>query len=1003
MRRLFAGVAVVLSLVAAVWGGWCWVEEQRYRSQVAQAEREMAGGRYRLARQHLADLVQRRPGSSEAAYQLGRCEEQLGQPDAALSSWSRIAADSPLYAKASLGRAWLLINSGRLAQAEAVLEAIPDDQGPDALPVRQAREHLLRLEGRVLEARALIIASWRGAPDPSFVLKRLYILEDAAFPLDYVKRVLAMGSPEDDRVGLGLANIAIWQGRFDEAARRLDDCAGRRPRDQAVWLARLSLATSTGDVDAARRAVEHLQAAWVLPFEVYRLRAWFASFRGDAEVERRYLGALLAEEPGNTNAWARLAELALKAGRGVEAATLRRKQAEASDRRERYTHLLMGDDSSRHATELARLARELGRPIEARGWALIQQGQAAHQPLWPDPAIPAHPAKSGGMLASLMDDLLPRGDASGAQPAPANAVILPAMTDDAAEAGLRFSHDNGHTSGPLRPPEVMCGGVGLLDYDGDGWLDVYVVQGGPFPPSGSLRSDGDRLFRNRGDGTFVDVTESAGITSFPRGYGHGVAVGDYDNDGRPDLFVTRWRSYALYHNRGDGQFEDVTELAGLGGDRDWPTSSAFADLDGDGDLDLYVCHYFAYDPANPKRCEHRDRPGSDDCMPRDYPSLPDHVFRNDGGRFVDVTASAGFVDPDGRGLGILAADLDDDNKVDLYVANDMSANYLFRNRGGFRFEETGHVAGTAASADGLYKSGMGIACGDLDGDGTLDLAVTNFFGESTTFFRNLGSGLFVDHTAVIGLQAPSRPLLGFGVAFLDVNNDGWLDLLATNGHVLDARPRIPWTMPLQLLVGGPGGHLTDVSDRTGAPFRRLHLGRGLAVGDLDNDGRLDALVLDQNQPLVYLRNRTEPPGHFVRFSLEGTRSNRDAVGARVTITSGGRRRMSERVGGGSYQSASDPRLHFGLGDARQVDSIDVRWPSGQVDHHAGLSADREYRLREGAKPREVKNDRRAPGASARHPGENPAPRADRAPSRPGLFASPREGEAPSEPASSRAE
>ena len=257
------------------------------------------------------------------------------------------------------------------------------------------------------------------------------------------------------------------------------------------------------------------------------------------------------------------------------------------------------------------------------------------------------------------------------------------------------------------------------------------------------------------------------------------------------------------------------------------------------------------------------------------------------------------------------------------------------------------------SADGLYKSGMGIACGDLDGDGLLDLAVTNYFGESTTFYRNLGHGLFADHTASIGLLAPSRPLLGFGIAFPDVNNDGWLDLLSTNGHVFDSRPRIPWMMPLQLMMGSPGGFLTDVSDQLGEPFRPLHLGRGLAVGDLDNDGRLDAIVLNQNEPLVYLHNRTERPGHFIRFSLEGTKSNRDGVGARVTITAGGRRLVSERIGGGSYQSASDPRLHFGLGTSAQVESVEVRWPSGQVDHHGTLIADREYRLREGDKQTSV--------------------------------------------------
>ena len=286
----------------------------------------------------------------------------------------------------------------------------------------------------------------------------------------------------------------------------------------------------------------------------------------------------------------------------------------------------------------------------------------------------------------------------------------------------------------------------------------------------------------------------------------------------------------------------------------------------------------------------------------------------------------------------------------------MSANYLFHNLGGFRFEETGEAAGAAAGADGHYKAGMGIACGDLDGDGLPDLAVTNFFGESTTFYRNLGKGLFVDQTAAIGLLSPSHPLLGFGIAFADFNNDGWLDLLSTNGHVFDSRPRIPWKMPLQLMLGELGGHLNDVSDRAGEPFRPLHLGRGLAIGDIDNDGRMDAIVLDQNEPLVYLHNRTAAPGHFIRFSLEGTRSNRDGVGARVTIRSGGRSRVSERYGGGSYQSASDPRLQFGLGALQQVDSVEVRWPSGRVEHHSGLAADREYRLREGASPVQVRHN-----------------------------------------------
>src|SRR5262249_2674768 len=306
---------------------------------------------------------------------------------------------------------------------------------------------------------------------------------------------------------------------------------------------------------------------------------------------------------------------------------------------------------------------------------------------------------------------------------------------DAEAVGLVFVYDNAETA--LRQlPESTGGGLALLDYDGDGWLDVYCVQGGSFSPSSEAGSPsggpGDRLFHNRGDGTFKDVTERSGIGRFSRGYGHGVAVGDIDSDGHPDVFVTRWRSYALYRNRGDGTFDDVTEAWGLGGRRDWPTSAALADLDGDGDLDLYVCHYAVLDIDPPRICRDPKTQAYLTCNPLDVAALPDRLFRNEGDRFVDVTAHSGVDDRDGRGLGVVAADLDGDGRVDLFVANDSSANFLFRNLGGMRFEEVGHFAGVAGNASGAYQAGMGVAAGDLDGDGRIDLAVTNFYGESTT-------------------------------------------------------------------------------------------------------------------------------------------------------------------------------------------------------------------------------------------------------------------------------
>jgi tetratricopeptide (TPR) repeat protein len=851
---------------------------------------------------------------------------------------------------------------GRFIEAETAYRAAMRGSRPDAAEARWALAVLLLWEGRLDEVGRLLEEIWRVGQDRDRVaaLRELWRLDSVVVAAEEVQPALdqaARVAPEDDRVWLARAYLASRYGRNSEARMWLDACLRKRPEDPVVWRANLQWAMAALDLNEASRALARLPADRITAIERLSIRAWFAARRHDPETQRAAVERLIAVDPGNTQAIDQLASLLHQAGQVDRAASLRRCQEGTNRDKERYRRLLVEDRpriSQDELRERASLAERLGRWFEAKGWLSLalerDRGDRVARDALDRVAREIHAAenRSGASLLDLVGNSV--GSTSAATAVPNQPAVESQSTikfrDDSAATGLCFTYRNGE-SAEHQIPETIGGGVAVFDYDSDGWLDVYLVQGGRFPPEPGRGDSGDRLFRNRRDGTFEDVTPASGIAQTGHSYAFGVTVGDYDNDGRPDLFVTRFGSYALLHNQGDGTFADATERAGLGGNRDWPTSAAFADLDGDGDVDLYVCHYLAWDVEHPTLC--RDPRAADhhvSCLPLEFRAQPDHLFRNDGGHFVDVTAAAGIVDHDGRGLGVIAADLDDDGRVDLYVANDMTANFFFRNLGNLKFEEIGHQAGVACNAEGGYEAGMGVACGDLGGDGRPDLAVTNFFGESTTFYRNLGGGMFADATAAVGLKAPSRFLLGFGITLFDADNDGCLDLATANGHIHDLRPTVPYAMPAQLLAGDMSGHLTDITERSGAVWSVPRIGRGLAHADLDNDGRVDLLLVAQNSPLAYFHNQTPRAGHFLTLRLEGTASNRDAIGARVTVTSGGRRQTNWKVGGGSFASACDPRLHFGLGSQRAVDSLEIRWPSGRVSRFHNLRADAGYLIRE---------------------------------------------------------
>lgn len=515
--------------------------------------------------------------------------------------------------------------------------------------------------------------------------------------------------------------------------------------------------------------------------------------------------------------------------------------------------------------------------------------------------------------------------------------------DVASEAGVRFRFDNG-SRGKHDLPEIMGGGVALIDADGDGRLDLYFCNGGPIVAEAGRPDPPCRLYRNEGPWRFTDVTDRAGCPG--PSYAMGAAVGDFDGDGRDDLFVTGWRDQRLYRNLGGGRFVDATDRAGLGSNL-WSTSAAFADLDRDGDLDLYVAAYLDFDPSRAPFCAAPDGL-RDFCGPEEFFAQADRLYRNNGdGTFTDVSAEAGIGLRDGRGLGVLIADLIGNSLLDVFVANDGTPCRLFENQGGLRFRDVGLEAGVALDDQGNPLAGMGVALGDLDGDGHSELLVSNFFGRSTVAFRAEGRGLFRDASTRFGLPAATHAVLGFGLGLADFDADGRLDLLQANGHVLDrARLGTPFAMR-PLVLRNDGARLTDVSTAAGPWFSRPILGRGVAVGDLDGDGLLDAVVNALDAPAAVLRN-ISPGGNTVTIELVGKApSPRSAIGARVVATVAGRTLVRDLVGGGGYLSASTRLISFGLGAARRVDRLQVSWPSGRVETWTGLRAGSTIRLEEG--------------------------------------------------------
>jgi hypothetical protein len=501
--------------------------------------------------------------------------------------------------------------------------------------------------------------------------------------------------------------------------------------------------------------------------------------------------------------------------------------------------------------------------------------------------------------------------------------------------------------------DSMCGGVAVFDYDNDGWMDIYFVDGSTIEDVHTGKCHAGRLYRNNHDGTFRDVTTKSGIAHC--GWGFGVAVGDYDNDGWEDLYITYLDGAALYHNNHDGTFTDVTEKAGVGNPGRWGTSTSFGDYDNDGYLDLYVANYVDIDlnhlPEFGKGpfCQYRGIPVS--CGPRGLKGSRDRLYHNNGdGTFTDVTEKL-KIDPDGNyGLGVLWLDYDKDGCLDLYVADDSSPSMLYHNdcKGGFT--EVGAEAGVAYSADGREQAGMGIDSEDYDHDGWPDIAKANFSDDTNNLYHNDHDGQFTDMAGPAGFGPISIPFLGFGMKFLDFDNDGWKDIFVANGHVnpqVDGQSfGVTYAERPLLFHNLKEGKFDEIGTKAGPAMNRRYVGRAAASADFLNNGREDLLMSVLDGSPVLLRNQSAGSGHWLRIKLVGGKSNRDGFGAVVEVKAAGQTQRSEVRANSSFESASDPRLHFGVGLATRIDSITVRWPSGKVDQIGSEAVDRELVISE---------------------------------------------------------
>ena len=876
--------------------------------------------------------------------------------------------NSQVASSADFGEAEMLTHLGRLSDAEVRLRRLLTRE-PQHNLAHYRLSFLLNISGRRWEAQSHLLHLVRSR---TAEIEHLLLFGNLHRQIEdrSLLEATARQWPKDPLPKLGAAVIAQTLGRPDEARPLLRDVLAACPDEPEAVVRWGQLLLNDSDSN------QFLTWTTSLPPDVERhpdawfLRGQFAHRRGEFDAAARCFWEALRRHPEHRAACHQLgrtlAELndVAKATPFLERAELMQRLAVTLD------DLFHHRDHFESMRRAALMTRHLGRLWESASWASI--------------ALASDPQLSWAL--EILQDLSPRLHQDLPQTSPdfdltrhvnlehfplphwtrSTTTDLPEsrsgtasstirFVDRADELGIRFQFENAaddSTEG-ARIFETTGGGVAVIDYDVDGWPDLYFTQSGRSPDTGSNATGNliDRVYRNQIGQRFEDVTESAGLGD--RDFSQGATVGDFNNDGFPDLYVANFHRNRLYLNHGDGTFSDVTDSAGIQ-DSAWTTSCLMADLNSDGFPDLYDVNYVAGPSVLTRICEKQGVVRS--CSPRAFDAAADRIWLNlADGRFRDVTSEWGFDIAGGYGLGIVALDLARTGRLSLFVANDEVPNFLFVNTANPsdsvpQFEDQALLAGVALDADGMSQACMGIAAGDYDGDGRVDLFVTNFYQESNTLYQRFSEANFVDVTRAARLRDPSFNLLGFGTQFLDADLDGWQDLVVTNGHIDDLRSSgEPYQMPTQVFSNSGTGQFTEVpASQLGRFFLQNHLGRGLARIDWNRDGRDDFVVSHLREPASLLSNETEGAGHFLVVQLRGTRSSRDAIGTTVEILVDGRSITRQLTGGDGYQASNERQLCFGLGSAPKVEKLTVHWPGGTSESWHDIAADQAILLVEGS-------------------------------------------------------